>query len=1178
MALFGSYAPPGVYSSVVISGGGQPLFNSARVPVIIGEGQEFFIQSNVELHRGSSSVADEQAVNENISDQVTTIKNQFQTTYFPVVTGTGKGQVTDDPSFVQVVADGIPVTVIALDGETGAFTTQELLLPGQNVDITYFFKRTDTQIVNEDDSNQVPVFGTLLITDSTGGTLTIGTTIPGAIDNAISVELFDDTLSSPPGTGVVDALAVGGAGTDAITIDIRKVGGGIRTITDLYNLVQAGIPTLDAGYLTATFPVNGSPTGVLTVQSPPVAHHLTGGAGPNSNTTFKVQHVPIVDGTNGGVVTTDVTKVTAKVNGAAVPVSAVNGAAGLVTLASPVAAGSTLTFSYFTNTYQNTFDLLPASNVASVTEVGLGPDRSDFIQDTDFSLGTDANGNGTIIWGAADIVTSGVNTTGFTPFGPTQITTTLVDDIVYLRPVTGVANGKNLNFTLQDVPVDGSGRAVATDNPNLIFVYVGLDAAQALANGAVRVIALSGATGAFTLYQAPAAGQKVFATYYRNTLNDHTYTVQVVNPGIPGQGTYTLTDEAGRVLPLAYVSATSVADGNFNSTGIVFPSAFSDLFAEPGAVDEVVTLSFASDSNQTTVNNATQAMLTTQGITFTAQTPGSGGNAIQIAFDTTTQGNPTVAGNVITIHGSLTISQVVGLFPVYVAAAGTFVIASGSGSTLVSTSAAQHLLNGTNGVNVAIANKFTVSSSAGSLGSSGTGYLGQTYIDALTALRFTIVAPQEALNYGYTTLPSPQYVYAPGDTLTLTVSKGTPRYSGSVYYPFSTAQPNNLIAIQGLRTKVATTFGANSGDTAIIQTFNKSGNEPAIGEFYYVTFTVNKTTADMAIKIYTNAADAFAAYGQPSTVNRVSLGVQFMTQNGAQQFGVIQVPKQAGLNIASDGSFISAIQTLTTALPGSNFKASVICPLSTSTTVHQFLSRQLITQATARYKGEAIGFVGYSTTTDSSTARANARALANARMIAIGMPAAGVLLTNSQTGVAIEYAVDGSFMAAAMAGLEVNPSNDVATTLTEQDLTGFSRLLVQYDDATMNLMAADGLVCLLNNNGALQIRHYKSTDPSNPITSEPTSTTVTDYVRQQFRADLKQFIGRKLVDGLVTDIQVVSFARLNSLLNNQIISGYKNLSVIQDPTDPTTVDVTVTFKPMFSLLYISVTFTVTTSL
>ena len=313
-------------------------------------------------------------------------------------------------------------------------------------------------------------------------------------------------------------------------------------------------------------------------------------------------------------------------------------------------------------------------------------------------------------------------------------------------------------------------------------------------------------------------------------------------------------------------------------------------------------------------------------------------------------------------------------------------------------------------------------------------------------------------------------------------------------------------------------------------------------------------------------------------VNRLSLGISLMVQNGVQTFGAIQVPQQAGQNTASDSDFISAIQTLTTNLPGQTKKADVIVPLSTSPTVHQFLSRQLTTQSTVRYKGEAIGFVGYSQYTDASTARANARALKNARMIAVGNPVAGIQITNNLTGVALEYAVSGEFMAAAMAGLNTNPANDVATTLTLQNLVGFSRLLKRYDDTVMNLMAADGLVLLTDNSGALSIRHYKSTDPSNPITSEPTSTTITDNVRQLFRSDLNQFIGRKLVDSLVNDITAVCNARLRSLVSNEIITGYKNLSVVPDPNDPTTVNVTVTFKPMFSLLYISVTFTVTTSL
>jgi hypothetical protein len=255
-----------------------------------------------------------------------------------------------------------------------------------------------------------------------------------------------------------------------------------------------------------------------------------------------------------------------------------------------------------------------------------------------------------------------------------------------------------------------------------------------------------------------------------------------------------------------------------------------------------------------------------------------------------------------------------------------------------------------------------------------------------------------------------------------------------------------------------------------------------------------------------------------------------------------------------------------------------VVPLSNDPVVHQALSQQLTTLATARYKGEGIGFVGYSQFTTSQQASANANSLLNQRMIAIGNAAAGVLITNPVTGVAIEYLVDGPFMAAAMAGLNCNPANDVATTLTLQNLTGFSRLLITYDDPTMDLMASNGLTLLLNNNGALLIRHYKTTNPQNTLVSEPTSTTIADFVAQTFRANLQQFIGRKLVDSLVTDITVVCNSLLQGLVGSQIINAYENLSVVQDPQDPTQVDVTVTFQPIFSLLYVSVTFTVQTTL
>jgi hypothetical protein len=1182
MALFGSYAQPGVYTSVVIDGGGQPLFGSARIPVIIGEGLEFFENDNVEIHRGSSAVADDQVVDENISDQITGTTRSFNTTYFPVVTGDGTGTVTNDPTKIQVTADGVPVTVVSLVGATGAFQTQDIVITGANLEVNYYFKRTDTLITNEDLSAQIPAFAALTVSGASSSHVALTTTLPGAVGNNVTLQLFDSTLLSPPTAGVVDALAVSGYGTDTISVNIRKSDNSIRTVVDLYNLVEAGILTLSAGYLVAAHAVG---TGVLSVSG---AMPFTAGEGPNTNTVFKVKDVPVVDGTNGGVVTTDATKVTVLVNGSPAVVTALDGANGLITLGTAVAFGSTLTATYYTNTYQNTYDLLPASNVSTILEVGLGPGRADYIDDTDYVLSTDGAGNPVIQWGASSSTSSGTATTGFTPFGPTQITTTLVDEHVYLQ-FSGNGDGKTTLFTLPDSPTDGSGLSRVTDDPSKIQVFIGADPFSAFQAGTVQVSRLSGASAQVTLYNPPAAGQKVYASYFRNTLNDHTYTLTVVNPAQSGQGTYKIANELGQVLPQVSNSTNTVAAGAFATTGIVYPNAFSDAWDEPNAIDETVTLTFNNDGT-TVITPATQAHVTTQTLVFTATTPGTAGNSVTIAFTSVGHADASAistSGNAITVDilkgdntTVRTLTEIVALFSGFppTTTGGGIITASGSGGTQAAVASAVNLAGGNNAVTQPYTHSYTVTSSAGASGSAGVGYLDQTYIDAATGFKVTIVNPADALGFGYTSLPSPQYKFAPGDTLTYVCSKSASRYSGSTYVPFGTAQPNSLIAIPGLTTKVATTFGANVGDTALVATYNKSGSEPSVGEFYYVSFTVNKTTADFGIKLFNNPSDAYAQYGQPSVVNRLSLGISLLTQNGAQTFGVIQVPKQPGLNVASDNSFIAAIQTLTVNLPGQTSKANVIVPLSTSTTVHQFLSRQLITQATIRYKGEAIGFVGYSQFTTPAQAIANATGLKNSRMIAIGNPVAGLQITDPLTGLALEYAVSGEFMAAAMAGLNTNPANDVATTLTQQNLVGFSRLLVRYDDATMNNMAAQGLVLLTDNNGALNIRHYKSTDPSNPVTSEPTCTTIMDYTRQLFRSDLNQFVGRKLVDSLVNDITAVCNSRLRSLVNNEILAGYKNLSVVPDPNDPTTVDITLTVKPVFSLLYISVTFTVTTTL
>src|SRR5271168_2546540 len=647
MALFTSYAPPGVYTTEIFIPTTAAATGTARIPVIIGEGQQFFTISNLELFRGSSSVQDDQSVNENISDQITGFTQNFQTTFYPVTDGSGKGVTTNDPTFVQVQAiysngNVVPVTVVSLDGATGQFVTQEIIPAGTDLTISYFFKRGDTLVQAENETFQVPSSATLTV-GSGGNTLVLGLTTPGAGGNLVTVQFVDPGA----GLGVVDSQAVLGAGSDAITIIIRNAGspGTIRTLANLSTIINStSIPTLDGGYLTAPSSANA------TVLAANGAKPFAGGAGPASSQTFQVANFPIVDGTNGGVpLTVPSLAISAQVNGVNAVISAVNGPVGQFTLANPVPAGATLTVNYYYNMWMNTFDLLPSSNVASIIEVGLGPNRSDYTQDIDYSLGVayDKLGNvvaNTINWGNNVSEAVGVSAAqDSATFGPSEVLTTLVDENVWLRPLAGATNGRNAIFTLPDTPTTGTGQGVPTDNPALIKVYVGTNPFEAFQNGAATVAALNGLAQQVTLFNPPAGGTSVYASYYRNTLEDQQYTVTVVTPGFSGLGTYTVQDNQKRFMPLVTFNATSsvvTQSGAFDATGIVYPFGFSDAVDDNGQPTETVTLTFRNDGNSVTVPAVTASLVltfTASTLTFTAVQAGTAGNAVQIAIDVTTE-------------------------------------------------------------------------------------------------------------------------------------------------------------------------------------------------------------------------------------------------------------------------------------------------------------------------------------------------------------------------------------------------------------------------------------------------------------------------------------------------------------------------------------------------------------
>jgi hypothetical protein len=1197
MGLFQSYTQPGVYTSVSIEDGGISLFGDQRIPVLIGEGQETRSFLNVELHRGSSSVADDRRVLENLSEQVTGTTRTFTLKYGPVVNGNGQGVVSNSPTDIQVYADGNPVVVTSLDGAARTFQTQQIFAAGTDLRANYYFKRKDLFVSNENLTDQVPAYATWQSATRNGDgapatpDMILSLAQPGFKGNNVSLA-FVYTPSAPK----QDINAVSGIGTDTIAIELASPNGR-RTYNDIKNLIEAGIPTLSSSNIV----IKSLNVLVLDREAVEVdATNFEGGIGQDTDKTFKVMNVPIVDGTNGGVVTMNPKHVTVKVNGVQVPVASVNGQYGIFTLATGVPFGAHLEVSYYTNTYQDTFDDLPYANVSAIDICGFAPDRNDFINGTDFVLDGDR-----IYWGNAFNIKTGVFTPGYAAFDATHITPTMVDEYMFRRPVQGIVDGRNNIFKLEDVPTNGAG--TVTDNVDLIKVFVGDDPLSATQ---VKVIRLIGATGEVTLQMPPSFGKGVWASYHRNTLMDHSWTLSVVVPGVTGQGTYKVVNENGVAAPVMKfdTNASHVADGAFANTGIVWPFSFSDLRGVAGATpNETITVTFLDDFLSYQFQPPTAAYASVQGLIFVATNPGAAVNGtVKIAFVGSTPGNGVADANAVTVASAAGVTTV------------TVHITNTNNSTRT-LAAIQALFSGTNVVNAGLAGRIRCNTGAADLGAlavdsapvaltlgadevtrpyairfkvssdrdtaamaqdglgrtggdprnmnEGTGYIGQTYLDPSTAVAFTIVDPTIALNeYGYTSRPSPSYRFAPGDTLVFTASNAESFVTS--------AAP--VLAIPGLQLVVNNTYNMKIGDTAVVNTYNKAGNEPKVGEFYYLSLTTEKPDSDFDVKLFTNIGDAYALYGAPTPENRLSLALSLFASNSGsgQIFACKQVKRDVDAELASDNTFMEAIATLASPLPGSDRTCDVVVTTSTSPVVHQYLAKFLDTQASPRNRAEAIGFIGMGITSTPEEARALARSIKSERVILL-YPG-GAILNVEQDGKTAEFAVDGAFLAAGLAGVYANPANDVATTLLGQKVVGFSRLIRRTETAVMDLMAQDGITILTDVAGAFEVRDYLTTNPTNVITIEPTCTTITDYLRQRTRAVLKQFIGRKNLSNVLNDVAIVMHSLLKSLIEQEIIDAYRGVDVVQDKDDTRVLHVKVAFRPVFSLKWIDVSFRVST--
>lgn len=356
-----------------------------------------------------------------------------------------------------------------------------------------------------------------------------------------------------------------------VTVKVNDVKVIIASVDGLNGIITLALPPDAADTVTVTYWYNRTDTQVTDEDLSTQADGAT--------TTFYTHHGPIVDGTNAGRTTTNVNNITVKVNSAIVDVSNLNGVDGAFTLSSPPAGSDVVEVTYYFNHWANTADDLPQPGLIRIIRVGYSPETSDFIENIDFAIIDDE-----IQWGTGYKLVINTHTTGCEFFDENQIVGQTVDDRIWNEDVSSQFTGTETELTVVHGPiVDGTGRDIVSEDPTTVIVNV---------NGSlVSIRKVDGAIGKVVLVTAPGGGDTVKVTYWRSRIEDDTYSMEIIVPGITGVGTYKITSSEDGRLGIAVPGAESA---NPSFTGANYLTG--PMVTKGFTVDETVTLTFTSNT------------------------------------------------------------------------------------------------------------------------------------------------------------------------------------------------------------------------------------------------------------------------------------------------------------------------------------------------------------------------------------------------------------------------------------------------------------------------------------------------------------------------------------------------------------------------------------------------------
>ncbi len=315
--------------------------------------------------------------------------------------------------------------------------------------------------------------------------------------------------------------------------------------------------------------------------------------------------------------------------------------------------------------------------------------------------------------------------------------------------------------------------------------------------------------------------------------------------------------------------------------------------------------------------------------------------------------------------------------------------------------------------------------------------------------------------------------------------------------------------------------------------------------------------------------DIYRDYGPLDITNKIVVGANLAFINGARAVALKQILKESGQPDASYQAYVDGINAFDEPLPNGT-RPSFIQPMTTDPRIHAYLKSTNAIQSSIKFRNERTSVVGFAFGTTPGSAIQQCKSLASEKITPV-YPEAAIISIPDAFGTEVQYLVDGSFIAVALAGLDASPATDIATPLTNKNIVGFDRLYRRMDEVTAALVANAGCTTLDQVGNLVRIKMYLTSDLSNALTRDPRIVEVKHFIQQGVRSNLNQFIGQKNLPSVIPQIKNTVNSYFSILKSSGIIVDFKGIRVVQNANEPSTVDVEVFYSPVFPINWIIVT-------